>query len=119
MNKTLKYIFSATVCLTLAFLAYTGLSHGERAKSRQKQDSLTIEVYGKMLKSLNDSVKDLKDLKDIAKYDSAFHRAGNLCYDNGRYIESLRVLHLRLGLGTAHGQQIQLLQLDGQHRIGV
>lgn len=105
MNKTLKYIFSATVCLTLAFLAYTGLSHGERAKSRQTQDSLTIEVYGKMLKSLNDSVKDLKDLKDIAKYDSAFHRAGNLCYDNGRYIEAFEHYTFDLDLAQRTGNK--------------
>ena len=104
MNKTLLYILSAAICLVLAFLTITGWSQGEKAK-RLTRDSLDIELYGKMLNTFNDSVKDLKEFKDASKFDSAFHRAGNLCYDNGQYIEAFEFYTFDLDLAQRTGNK--------------
>lgn len=104
MNKTLLYILPAAICLVLAFLTITGWSQGEKAK-RHTRDSLDIELYGKMLSTFNDSVKDLKEFKDAAKFDSAFHRAGNLCYDNGQYIEAFEFYTFDLDLAQRTGNK--------------
>lgn len=102
MNKLFKYIFPATICLTLAFLAIAGFTYGEKSGTNRTQDSLAIELYGKMLKTFNDSVRGLKD---IAHYDSAFHRAGNLCYDTGRYIEAFEFYTYDLDLAQRSGNK--------------